>query len=201
MATESTRSANSSSAQHGAAVGRLEANLSRVRADALRAEAPSAIVVVMRAHAQETQVVYCGCVALMALCNGEGAPEAKRQAVSAGVLPLLAAMLQKSALPYQLWVMGRHTLKAIVRDEPQLRKQARACLPRWGSTPSKLPKYRHLSCARPCPGGARRIRSYHSIAIYRALTLARVGLDALEATKVASYRFPLLPRWSSTPSK
>ena len=58
-------------------------------------------------------------------------------------------------------------------------------LPRWGSPPSKLPKYRYLLCSHPCPGGARRSRSYQRIAIYHVRAPAQVGSPP---SKLLKYR-------------
>ena len=70
-------------------------------------------------------------------------------------------------------------------------------LPRWGSPPLKLPKYHYLSCPRSCPSEARRPRSYHSIAIYRAPAPAQVRRAALKVTTVSLFRVLLpLPRWA-----
>ena len=111
-----------------------EVNLSRTRAEVINGGAAGAIVVAMKEHPQLTSVFYCGLVALLALCNGEGDSEAKHQAVAAGVLPLLAKVLQKEQLPPPLWAAGRYTLQAIIRGEPTLRRKAKQCLPRCGFT-------------------------------------------------------------------
>ena len=75
-------------------------------------------------------------------------------------------------------------------------------LPRWVSTPSKLPKYCYLSCSRLRPDAARRPRSYQSITTYRVPVPAQVRLDAFEITQVSlPILFLPLPRRGSTPSK
>lgn len=108
------------------------ANLLLVRDEMMRADAPTVVVGAMKQHMEALPVVYCGLVALMALCKGEGATKAKHQAAAAGAIQLITTMLLKDSLPTILWVMGRFSLQALVRGEPELRKQARNYLPKLG---------------------------------------------------------------------
>ncbi|KAL3926192.1 MAG: hypothetical protein SGPRY_003412 [Prymnesium sp.] len=108
------------------------ANLLRIRDHMLHAGAPSVILAAMKEHSETTSVVYCCLVALMALCKGAGGASAKHQMAAAGGIELITSMLMRDHLPTILWVLGRFTLQGLIRGEPELRKRARAGLPKVG---------------------------------------------------------------------